>query len=63
MKPNLPAAHAQNHPGPITNCKDLCSADTSNLVGSGRVEQFEKSCVDMYLLPTVRENFQFKVIN
>jgi hypothetical protein len=52
------------HPGPITNDEDLCEEESLlYLKGTGKVEQFEKSTVDKYIKPDVRERHQYKIIN
>jgi hypothetical protein len=64
-KNNKPVSTEEDlHPGPITNDEDLCETDmTKNLIGTGTIEQYEKTCVDKYLKSDVRERYDYKVIN
>ena len=66
IKPQMKADHCTVfYPGPISNEEDLCVKDPEhkNLKGTGTLEQFESSHVDVYLEKLIREGYQYNVIN
>jgi hypothetical protein len=55
---------SDRHPGQITNYEDLCITDDGKfLVGTGKIDNYEPTYVDVYLKPNIHERYDYKIIN
>jgi DUSP domain len=60
-KPQMP--ESTRHPGPISNYEDLCIESPVYLKGTGKLENYEKTYLDVYFKPNMHERYDYKIIN
>ena len=65
-KPQMHDEENTRHPGPISNYEDLCVATVDQnkyLKGSGKLENYEPTYLDVYFKPNMHERHDYKIIN
>ena len=65
MSDETPDGENTRHPGPISNYEDLCvSAEEGRFLrGSGKLENYEPTYLDVYFKPNMHERYDYKIIN